>query len=405
MKLKHLFATLSLAIVAGAGVAAGVSGGNAQKAEATISGGTYLYLKVDQGKWNKAGARFAFAYITTDDSATYWADMVPYDSSLSIYEGFLPAGTWGKLIFCRMDPATSTNNWNNKWNQSSDLTSIDGDYYLVYDNGGEPTDKNGAWQNPYYGSRNYTWTMVTSTDGFKTSERMTVPYKGDGSGQAYISLSLDAGTEFYFERNDATTATDRDWDDRDTQDTSMAGGAVVASTDSSGNFRAAKKSALEIYVKPNGKVWIQNDSTADAKSFASSFVESIEGNCPYNYSTESYSGKTVSNLVSAWNAQGEAYSHLTDGAKSVLQSATTSSEGSLKDFARVYDYVLGKYESTLTQSGNAGNFANRTVVPVAGAINPISTSVESSYTSIIAIIGAVSLVAIGGFFFIRRKRA
>ena len=29
---------------------------------------------------------------------------------------------YNKVIFCRMNPSSSTNNWNNKWNQTGDLT-------------------------------------------------------------------------------------------------------------------------------------------------------------------------------------------------------------------------------------------------------------------------------------------
>ena len=46
-----------------------------------------------------------------------------------IYEVHLPEGyDYGcNIIFCRMNPSTSANNWNNKWNQTSDLkTPTDG---------------------------------------------------------------------------------------------------------------------------------------------------------------------------------------------------------------------------------------------------------------------------------------
>ena len=46
-----------------------------------------------------------------------------------IYEAHLPEGyDYGcNIIFCRMNPSTTANNWNNKWNQTSDLkTPTDG---------------------------------------------------------------------------------------------------------------------------------------------------------------------------------------------------------------------------------------------------------------------------------------
>ena len=38
-----------------------------------------------------------------------------------IYEVVAPEG-YPSVIFCRMNPGASANNWNNKWNQTGDLT-------------------------------------------------------------------------------------------------------------------------------------------------------------------------------------------------------------------------------------------------------------------------------------------
>ena len=413
MKLRHLFATLSLAIVAGAGVAAGLSSGNAQKAKAYFDGGRYVYLKTDVGNWNQAAARFSVYYFDVSKNNKGWIDMALYDSSLSIYEAKLPANAsndW-TIIFCRMNPHYGTNQWNTDqendhvWNQTGDLSTDEGrEYYKISPNGGYPGDT-GEWLEPYYGSRNFTWYLETSTDGFQTSNRTEVPFAVSGrKGESYLSVSLTAGTEFKFVRSDDLVL---DWDNRvePENNPTMAHGGIVASTDSDGNFRAKSSSSYELFVKPNGTIWIQSDATEDAKTFASGFKSAIEGNCPYDYSSSQTTGKTASDLVNAWKNQSIAYNDLTEGAKEVLESATTSSAGSLADFARVYDYVYGHYAG-VREAQNGGNFANRTVSIVANLSNPIAQlGAENSYTSIIAIIGAVSLVAIGGFFFIRRKRA
>ena len=142
----------------------------------------------------------------------------------------------------------------------------------------------------------------------------------------------------------------------------------------------------------------------DADDYADAFVTAIKSNCLYNNDTEQYTGKTTSDLASAWKAQAGLFnSSLSETAQGYLNDPNVATEN-IEEFRSVYDYVYAHYKALL-DNNNGGNFANRTVVPVAGAINPISTSVESSYTSIIALVGVVSLVAIGGFFFIRRKRA
>ena len=55
----------------------------------------------------------------------------------NLYEVTSPNKSFKNLIFCRMNPSASANNWNNKWNQTSDLT-FDGtkNHYTV---------KNGTW--------------------------------------------------------------------------------------------------------------------------------------------------------------------------------------------------------------------------------------------------------------------
>ena len=77
----------------------------------------YLYLKPNSN-WTQANARFAIYY--WDGNGSHWADMTDSDGD-GIYEVELPEG-YSNIIFCRMNPNSSTNDWNNKWNQTADLT-------------------------------------------------------------------------------------------------------------------------------------------------------------------------------------------------------------------------------------------------------------------------------------------
>lgn len=78
-----------------------------------------LYLKPN-ANWKQSDARFA-AYFW-DNSGNTWVSMVDSDND-GIYELYIPEGyDYGcNVIFCRMNPSTTANNWNNKWNQTSDL--------------------------------------------------------------------------------------------------------------------------------------------------------------------------------------------------------------------------------------------------------------------------------------------
>ena len=93
-----------------------------------------LYLKPNSN-WLQANARFAVYFFGNGDR---WVDMTKSDSA-GIYEVAIPTDkTFSKVIFCRMNPSATANNWNNKWNQTGDLT-IPTDGKNLY------TINNGSW--------------------------------------------------------------------------------------------------------------------------------------------------------------------------------------------------------------------------------------------------------------------
>ncbi len=84
-----------------------------------------VYLKPNSN-WNQSNARFA-AYFW-NGTGNVWVSMTATETA-GIYQVNLPEGyDYGcNIIFCRMNPSTTANNWNNKWNQTADLkTPTDG---------------------------------------------------------------------------------------------------------------------------------------------------------------------------------------------------------------------------------------------------------------------------------------
>lgn len=92
-----------------------------------------VYLKPNSN-WTQSNARFA-AYFWGGTTGEKWVSMTAVGDGT--YEVHLPEGyDYGcNIIFCRMNPSTTANNWNNKWNQTSDLkTPTDGkNLYTVKD--------------------------------------------------------------------------------------------------------------------------------------------------------------------------------------------------------------------------------------------------------------------------------
>lgn len=92
-----------------------------------------LYL-APNANWKVDGARFAAYFFGAGET---WVSMTDEDGD-SIYEVHIPVGGYTSVIFCRMNPGTTANNWDNKWNQTADLV-IPTDGTNLY------TVEEGAW--------------------------------------------------------------------------------------------------------------------------------------------------------------------------------------------------------------------------------------------------------------------
>ncbi len=99
---------------------ASASAANVELAESgvTMTGGEKLYLK-PSSNWREASARFAAYFFGSSNS---WVSMTKVEGETAVYEVTAPTGSWTNVIFCRMNPANTTNSWDTKWNQTEDLT-------------------------------------------------------------------------------------------------------------------------------------------------------------------------------------------------------------------------------------------------------------------------------------------
>ena len=104
----------------------------------TVVERSYIYLKPN-ANWKVDNARFAI-YVWGGTQGEKWVNMTAVASG--IYRCELPEGyDYGcNIIFCRMNPSATDNNWNNKWNQTADLKTQKNGLYTVkentWDNGG-----------------------------------------------------------------------------------------------------------------------------------------------------------------------------------------------------------------------------------------------------------------------------
>ena len=81
----------------------------------SISSGKVYYFK-PSSDWKSSGARFAAAFGTNDDT-WYWYSCQKVQGETDLYY-VISNGDYDWMIFCRMNPSTSDNNWNNKWTEA-----------------------------------------------------------------------------------------------------------------------------------------------------------------------------------------------------------------------------------------------------------------------------------------------
>ena len=86
-----------------------------------LKGGEVVLLKPGTN-WKKDGARFAVYFFNNSTNKNQWVSMKAVEGETDLYYAIAPTGTWKNLIYARMNPGNSANDWGTKWNQSADLT-------------------------------------------------------------------------------------------------------------------------------------------------------------------------------------------------------------------------------------------------------------------------------------------
>lgn len=96
--------------------------------------------------WESEGnPRYSMYVFGTSGEA--WASMTEIGTS-NVFKAEMPEGTWEKVIFVRMNPATTENNWNSgvKWNQTGNLTlPTDSKNYFKFTSGTWEGGTTGTW--------------------------------------------------------------------------------------------------------------------------------------------------------------------------------------------------------------------------------------------------------------------
>ena len=102
-----------------------------------------IYLTIDP-QWKSDGARFA-AYFWNSGGGESWASMTEVAGESNLYTCKVPSGA-ESVIFCRMNGGAAANNWDNKWNQTIDLSLSYGNHFTITEPWhGEDDKATGSW--------------------------------------------------------------------------------------------------------------------------------------------------------------------------------------------------------------------------------------------------------------------
>ena len=152
-----------------------------------------LYLKPN-ANWTGDNARFAM-YVYNLVGGTQWVSMEPTGDGY--YKADVPEGDWTNVIFCRMNPNTTENSWDTKWNQTADLFPDSGaDCYTVTE--GTWNEGGGTWSiYGYVPAEPGGYYVIGSMTGWNVSDAFKMEKNEFADTDEYmIDLDLTVSSQF-----------------------------------------------------------------------------------------------------------------------------------------------------------------------------------------------------------------
>ena len=165
----------------------------------------------------------------------------------------------------------------------------------------------------------------------------------------------------------------------------------------SGQFRYYSNAFVQLY---------KLVESSEAAAYASEFLELMSTGA--NPACVSDGSSDIDDLKVAWAILYSDFNDLSNADKQLFTQGGADELGD--DIAKtlaLYDYVCGKYGTNLeSQDCDNYNFMSRTITPIGGQNLLLNTVIgdNTNTIAIIVIISLVSVTAIGGYFFIKRRQ-
>ena len=278
--------------------------------------------------WHNDGARFA-VHALGDGENTAWYDLVAVEGAENVYSAEI-AEAFPTVIFCRMNGETTENNWDNKWNQTADLTLPTDGKNLYTITGWNPDD--GTWS--VYGEEpvvvEHTYTVAGSSailgvnwDPAAAANDMTFNEESELYELEIAEVELNAGNYEY------KVAIDHAWEngeavDNSTIEIAKSGKYKVTFTYNAGVAVTEAVATLleEVEIDPTAELgigiwgndadWAQTNMALAADKASASYTVAIEEAGDYRF-------KLVIN--SNWRSNGYEYHRGYTGAAGINSNA------------------------------------------------------------------------------------
>ena len=387
MKTKGLIKLLVGFTLAASGVFAVGSAVSSKKAESVDAATTTSRLVAklgNVGKWSQSSAKLC-AYLTNDNSE-YWTGLQTISSSKTMYVfdysiNFTPT----KLIWVRMNPAATSGNWSQKYNQTGDLSFKDATY--LPDEWDPSAGSCSQWE--------ITAKVYTSSNSFaspKTSFGVsTVEIVENTHPQVSGVVTLAENEEFK-----VVNAADNTWSGfygcPSALNSAFSGGSKTQ-VEGSGNIKCLIAGTYDFYFDTETKrTWISRQDIVDADGWATYFNSNVGCDA------------TGATLPSGWTSCATAFGNLSSEARNYIYAGKADENGdNLNRALATYDHAVVAHPSLtkfIKNSSNVVRSSNNLV-----SFNPLSVNnTEKNSIAIIVIISLVAVTGIGGFFFIRKRK-
>ena len=175
--------------------------------------------------------------------------------------------------------------------------------------------------------------------------------------------------------------------------------AVAMTKDMISGFDSSKEGKNTITLSYNGFTTTLdltiNGPTAEAKSFANSYLDKLGTVCKADGSSN------LDELKSVWSEMNTSFSSLSDDAKALLKNGTANAASAdpIERFLERYEYIGGKYGNSLVDTED-WNFIGRSTSVLPSSLN--NRVISSDNTLAIIIVISAVLLSITGIVVIRK---